>query len=139
MNQVLFSKQESVEGIGEIMSNGFHPFAVRLRSDPSDINPASCKLNHKKNMVSNQTAEAPNLNREEVGCRKSAPMNSKKVGQVVFLLLSGAGSRPCSTRILATEVRATSCPRLLIAPTIRVYPHLGFCRAMRMTSSRMSF
>ena len=36
---------------------------------------------------------------------------------------SGAGSTPYSRRMLAIVLRPTSCPRLAIAPWIRVYPH----------------
>src|ERR1019366_3409131 len=36
---------------------------------------------------------------------------------------SGAGSTPYSLRMLAIVLRPSSCPRLAIAPGIRVYPH----------------
>src|ERR1017187_2477645 len=36
---------------------------------------------------------------------------------------SGAGSTPYSRRMLAIVLRPTSCPRLALAPWIRVYPH----------------
>src|SRR5665811_1584465 len=35
---------------------------------------------------------------------------------------SGAGSTPYSRRMLAIVLRPSSCPRLAIAPWIRVYP-----------------
>ena len=36
-------------------------------------------------------------------------------------------------------LRPSSCPRFLSAPRRRVYPHVGFSRATRTMSSRMSF
>src|SRR5450631_3035111 len=42
---------------------------------------------------------------------------------------SGAGSTPYSRRMLAIVPRPTSCPRLAIAPWIRVYPHDRFSSA----------
>ena len=36
-------------------------------------------------------------------------------------------------------LRPSSCPRFLSAPRRRVYPHVGFSRATRTMSSRISF
>ena len=52
--------------------------------------------------------------------------------------LSGAGSMPCSRRILAMVLLATVWPRFERAPRIRVYPHRGFDCAIPTTSSLIS-
>ena len=59
--------------------------------------------------------------------------------QVVFGLLSGAGSIPCRCRILAIVLRASLCPRLDMAPWMRRYPQARFSSARRTTKVSISF
>ena len=62
-----------------------------------------------------------------------------KVLHDMLLPRSGAGAIPCSARSLLMVLRPSSCPRFLSAPRRRVYPHVGFSRATRTMSSRISF
>jgi len=54
----------------------------------------------------------------------------RNVFRGIFLPRSGAGSTPCSLRIRWIVDRPRSKPRFLIAPRSRVYPHVGFSRAI---------
>ncbi len=58
-----------------------------------------------------------------------------KSRHAIFFSRSGAGAKPCRFRTLATVWWLTSCPGLLRAPTIRLYPQLRFSRANWSTKS----
>src|SRR5215469_12765043 len=57
---------------------------------------------------------------------------------VVFRFRSGAGSIPCRCRIAAIVLRASLCPRLDSAPSIRRQPQSRFSCAMRTTRASIS-
>ena len=62
----------------------------------------------------------------------------RNVGHGIRCRRSGAGTMPCSFRMLWIVPRDAVCPRLNNAPRIVVYPQPGFSRAIRTVSFGIS-
>jgi hypothetical protein len=69
---------------------------------------------------------------------RTSQWTSRNSFQVDLRLRSRTGSIPWSRRMLPTVVSEISCPRLARAPWMRSWPHAGFSRPMRNTSSMIS-
>jgi hypothetical protein len=51
LDEVASSVQESLIGIGEIARNLLHPFAIRLRGNSGNLNPASLEIDDEEHEV----------------------------------------------------------------------------------------
>lgn len=65
---------EPLDSIGEIPCDMFHPLIMRIRSASCKMNAASGELHDKEQVVRNETALCPDLDRCEVDCPQDFPV-----------------------------------------------------------------
>ncbi len=64
MNQLAHGPQEAVDRIGQIASHLFHPPAIGLRVDPSDVHTAGLQRDHEEDEIPPKTGQGEHLDRE---------------------------------------------------------------------------
>ena len=94
VDEVESSVQESIISIGEIARNLLHPFSVRLRGNPGNLNPASLEVDDEKHEIPDQACRREHLDVEEVRCRDGTPMSLQKGLPRHPLLPEGGGVEP---------------------------------------------
>ena len=74
MNQLTRGSQEAIDWIGQIAGHLFHPPAIGLRVDPSDVHTAGLQRDHEEDEIPPQTGQGEHLDREEIGGRQAFPV-----------------------------------------------------------------
>ena len=78
VDEVASSVQESIIGIGEIARNLLHPFSIRLRGNPGNLNPASLEIDNEEHEIPDQACPREHLDAEEIRGRDGFPMGLQK-------------------------------------------------------------
>jgi hypothetical protein len=106
----------------------------RMRGDPGQVRPTPVQLHDEQHI---QPGQPHRLHGEEV-TRQHAAASVCRNSVQLEPLRRGAGPSRCRRRIRRTEVADTRTPSLRHSPTILMYPHRGFSRAIRTTISTVS-
>ena len=64
MNQLTRGSQETIDWIGQIAGHLFHPPAIGLRVDPSDVHTAGLQHDHEEDEIPPKTGQGEHLDRE---------------------------------------------------------------------------
>ena len=73
------AEQESVEGIGQVPEHLFHPGAMWPMNDAGDLDQARLEIDHEQDVVAHQAMPGEDLDREEIGGRKRAPVSVEEL------------------------------------------------------------
>lgn len=68
MDQNRFALERPIEVIGHIASHLLHPLAIRLGSDPDNLNPASLQVDYEQGEIASKPEVVPDFDGEEVSC-----------------------------------------------------------------------
>jgi len=78
-DQQLLVAPEATDGVDEVASDLNHPCFMRVGSDSGDLDLARRQLDHEKDVEGDQTAQAPDLDGEEVACGQNGPVRAEKL------------------------------------------------------------
>ena len=92
VNQVARITQNAIDGIGEIASDLFHPLAIGIDSNTSDLDGTSPKLHHEKDRVANSAEDPQDFDSEEITGAEAVPMGAYKLFPSPFLVALGSGN-----------------------------------------------
>src|SRR5262245_4858753 len=79
MDEIALTREQSLDGIGQIPGNLAHPQSVCRSRDPADLHPPRRQLDKEENEKALQSFGRPDLDGEEVRCNDHFPMLCQKL------------------------------------------------------------
>ena len=107
VDQEAFARQEAIVGIRDVAAHLAHPGGVGLRGDAGDLDSARRQLDEEEHGKSRQAVRGPDVDGEKVRGGEDVPVGLQELRPSGLFTRSGAGSRPCARRMLATVPRPT--------------------------------
>ncbi len=111
--------EKTILSIGQISGDLFHPRFIRVGGATSKADASAGQLHHEQQVEGNQPALGPYFDRGKVDRPENVPVRFQERPPSGQGFRSGAGSTPCSLRMVPTVVSEISWPKLARAPWIR--------------------